>query len=108
MSKVATFSIALPKIIFPHSYIPPLGEPYHWECEESGILADAIATWGEGRDISSIQYRILKAYILHWLFAPCWRPSDLYDLRLGAMAMTNISEMESILNRAFKLGIKPW
>jgi hypothetical protein len=84
MSKVATFRIALPKIIFPQFYISPLGEPYSWECEESGLLAEAIATWGEGRVLTQSQYRVLKGYILYWLFAPCWEQDELYDLRLSS------------------------
>jgi hypothetical protein len=103
----ATFKLALPRFVFPHSYIPPFGEPYHWESEESGLLEDAIAAWGQGIKLDRQQFWILKNYLLHWLFAPCWQ-KDLYELRLDAMAITDSKEMEAILTRAFQVGIKPW
>lgn len=108
MSPMPTFKIAVPKIIFPQFYREPFGQPYDWEQEESGLLADAIAAWGESRDLTQNQYRVLKGYILYCLFAPCWEQAGLYDLRSLSLTMTNVSEMESVLDRAFKLGIKPW
>lgn len=108
MSGVVTFRFDAPYYLMPHSYIPPLGEPYHYSGEESGCLKDAIAQWNKDRNISGQQFGILKNYICHWAYAPCWRGEHMYDLRADAMAMRTVAQMETWLNSAFKVGIKPW
>ena len=108
MSGVATFRIALPDALMPHSYIPPLGKPFHHAGEESGLLFEAIEAWGEGKTLTQEQFQILKNYLCHWAYAPCWKGDYMYALRADAMAMTTAKQMKAWLDRAFKVGIKPW
>jgi hypothetical protein len=108
MTQTATFRLDAPDYLMPHSYISPLGKPYHYLGEESGYLKDAIAQWNEDRNISGQQFGILKNYICHWAYAPYWKGGYMYALRADAMAILTVAQMEDWLNRAFKVGIKPW
>jgi hypothetical protein len=92
----------------PHSYIPPLGIPYYWRDETSEILSEVIHAYLEKHQLTAKQFAILKVYLNHWIFAPCWSgEKELAQLRDRVTQLQSIEEVDQWLEMALDNGIDP-
>lgn len=96
MSKV----IQLP----PHHGDPPK----YWMHETSSVLATAMKSYLDGRDLTAEELDYLKSYLWQWVKSPAWYASGLLEpLRLQVAAISCQRDLEAAIEAATQLGIDP-
>jgi hypothetical protein len=96
---------------FPAVYILPLGLPLYWRNEQSGELRAAVMAYlNQQNQLTEEQFRLVRAYLRYWVFAPCWHDcgGQLAELRESVEAIHRAEEITPWLLKALDLCIDPF
>ena len=102
--------------MIPVMYRPPLGLPLRWQDETSGELVAAVQAFFEQKRLSNRQFVLLRAYLIHYICAPCWDVGCdgdesgleyLADLRKLANKLAHQEDIMGWINRCLGVGIDP-
>ncbi len=91
----------------------PEGLPLYWRREATGFLVESVQAYLRNEPLTASQFRLLKAYVSHWINAPCWRWPEEYGetSRIELMAtlnwVKNRAGLAAVLEDLSNAGIDP-
>ena len=97
------------------------GLPLNWRDEVTGVLPTAVMRYLnhriDGTSIDEIDLELVRAYLQHFIEAPCWNhmndipemgmASDLADLRRDVRDLKTPDAIAAWIHRCLDLGIDP-
>jgi len=102
--------------LIPLIYRPPYGLPLRWQDEQSGELVAAVLAYFEKKPLTNRQFALLRAYVIHYICAPCWDMGCdgdeegiryLMSLREGANKLAKQEEILPWIEQCLDVGIDP-
>lgn len=98
----------------PTYYSGPLQLPLYWRDEVSGELGRAVEAYlnnrVDGSAVTAGQIELLRDYLCHWVFAPCWdNPGNgaLKALRKSVAGLKSAAEVDEWIHTALDIGLDP-
>lgn len=104
----------------PHIYRPPHGLPLYWGDEMTGELPRAVRGYfdfvlGTGPELTERQFIILKDYLDHFIFAPCWTRTcqecfeeELAELRRTVKLIGSVKDIQQWNHQAMGIALDPF
>ncbi len=58
--------------MIPPIYREPYGLPLRWQDDQTGELPAAVLAYFEKKPLTPRQFTLVRAYVIHYICAPCW------------------------------------
>ena len=105
----------------PSYYKPPLGLPFNWRDEASGVLPLTVERYYgsriDGVPLHPGEVRLLADYLAHYINAPCWDAASegseisartLTDLREEVKSLKTADDIGAWISKGMDIGLSPF